>query len=85
MLCKRGTDSSFIIEVKKTNFFIYAFHWMLLYLLAYPLGKMAGEGSDFTLMFVYFVEIFLCCSMAIVIGMLLNRFCPRFMKVLNGR
>lgn len=74
----------FFESVKNTNFFIFAFHWILLYWLAFPLSKIYN-GNDISLIMIYFLEIVLCCTTAIALGMLLNKLLPKTMRFLNGR
>lgn len=70
--------------IKNTNFFIFAFHWILLYWLASPLSRLT-KGSDLSLTVIYFVQIILCCTISISLGIILNKLFPRLMKILNGR
>lgn len=73
-----------LLYVKDTNFFIFAFHWILLYWLAFPLSKIYN-GTDLSLIVIYFLEIILCCFIAISIGVLLNKVFPQTMRFLCGR
>lgn len=82
---KDRPENKFLTEFKNTNFFIYAFHWILLYWLSQPLSILAGKGTDLILVIVYFLQILLCCSICIGLGLLLNKNIPKMMKVMNGR
>lgn len=82
---KKYPENKVLMEIKNTKFFIYAFHWILLYWVAFPLSKLAISGSDVMLIIVYFTQIVLCCTMAILLGIVLNKTCPKLMKVFNGR
>lgn len=85
VLNRKDIDSPLFKKVKETNFFIYASHWLILYLLAIPLGKFAVGTSDVFMVLLYILQIVLCCIICIVAGLLLNRYFPKTMKVLNGR
>ncbi len=82
---KKKTENRLVHEIKNTYFFIFAFHWILLYWLAFPLSKLTSSGSDLSLLIIYFVQIIFGCLISILLGVGLNRLCPRIMKVLNGR
>ena len=82
---RKGTESPLFKKVKVTNFFIYASHWLILYLLALPLGKLAAGASDVFMILLYILQIVLCCIICIWGGLLLNRYFPKTMKVFNGR
>lgn len=81
---KEYPESDMLKRIKNTNFFLFAFHWILLYWLAFPLSKIYN-GSDASLIVIYFIEMVLCCAIAIVLGMLLNKLFPRTMRFLDGR
>ena len=82
---RKEIESPFLNKVKRTNFFIYASHWMILYFLAIPLGKLATGTPDVFMVLLYILQIVLCCIICIAAGLLLNRYFPKTMKVLNGR
>jgi len=82
---KEHPDSDLMKQIKSTNFFIFAFHWILLYWLAFPLSKLVHNGSDLSLITIYFMQIILCCTISIFLGMVLNKLFPRTMKFINGR
>ena len=82
---RKEIDSSLFKKIKGTNFFIYASHWLILYLLAFPLGKLASGASDEFMILLYILQIVLCCIICITTGLLLNRYFPKSMRVLNGR
>ncbi len=77
-------NTKFYESVKNTNFFVFAFHWILLYWLTFPLSKIYN-GTDLSLVLIYFLEIILGCSISISLGMLLNMLIPKIMRFLNGR
>lgn len=81
---RKYPEKKLLLCVKNTNFFIFAFHWILLYWLVFPLSKIYN-GTDLSLIVVYFLEIILCCSIAIAIGVLLNKLLPKTMRFLCGR
>ncbi len=85
VVLRKEIESPLFKKVKETNFFIYAFHWLILYLLALPLGKLAAGASDVFMILLYILQIVLCCIICIWGGLLLNRYFPKTMKVFNGR
>lgn len=82
---RKENESLLLEKVKGTTFFIYASHWLVLYILAFPLGKLATGASDMFMILLYLLQIVLCCIICIAAGLLLNRYFPKSMKVLNGR
>ena len=71
--------------IKNTNIFIYASHWMFLYWISYPLYNVCFVGAGLSLTLIYFIQIILCCTLLILIGIILNLLFPRLMKFINGR
>ena len=72
-------------KVQNTSFFVYGSHWLLLYAMSFPLSKLIVYGSDASLILVYMLQIVLSVLICTFMGVILNTYFPKTMKVLNGR
>ena len=72
-------------KIQNTNFFVYGSHWLLLYVMSFPLSRLITYGSDVSLIIVYLLQIVLCVFICTFMGIILNNHFPKFMNVFNGR
>lgn len=72
-------------RIEQTQFFIFASHWAVLYLLSQPLSVLIGHNLDVSLVLLYFIQFIVSVLITITLGVILNILMPKAMKILNGR
>ena len=74
-----------LLWLSPMSFFIYCFHEPVQGLIKKVLYMLIHPSSDALLVILYFVVPFLTISLAIIIFKTLYKYCPRLLKVINGR
>ncbi len=67
-----------------SSFFVYVFHYFLIYYIPLILRYIMGDDSQLILILVYFSSTFTIVCMSVFLYSLLNRYTPFLMKVLMG-